>query len=241
MATTETEMIAYVRGSLGGNVTDLELTATDLSLCIAKAKMWYAMLIGQVNSAVIQVQGSTNEYAVPDDCDTVVEVAFSAPSEGSFWGWPLPSYNMTSMMSRSGTNAGTRSLMVTDVTQALQYMELVQRTASMDNDWHYDEARRLLVITPNGKDVTAVRIWYLSGTVDVTRLKIYEASLVQDYALAHAMEILGKIRTKYSEVPSSMGSTTLNGDLLAADAVALKQSLTEQLRALQPPALFITG
>lgn len=234
---TEAEIKLFVARTLGSGVIDMELTDLQLSDAVDAAKGWYAMLVGQMKSMVMTVSSAQTEYAVPDDCDFVVEVATNGNANASNWGWPLSTFNLNNMMPKYGRG----SSFIADITQSLQYFELVQRTASCDLDWHYDEARRLLVLTPTNQVASQMRIWYMTNVVDVTKLKYYEASLVREYALAHAMETLGNIRTIYGEMPSAAGGFTMNGDLLNANALDRKRSLTEQLLALQPPALFITG
>lgn len=237
---TEAEIRMYIRRALGNSTVDLELETDDLNDALDAAKAWYAAYVGQLKSDTVTLISETTEYSVPSDCDYVTQVVTDAVSRGIVpLGWPLSTYNFSWLFPGSGSGNG--SMAIADMVQGLQYYEQAQRTASADVDWFYDSARRILVVTPSGKNATRARIWYLTNAIDIATLRYSEIHLVRDYALAHAMEILGFVRTKYSEVPNAIGGTTMNGDLLVSEASDRKRTLTEQLLRMQPPASFILG
>jgi hypothetical protein len=228
---TDYDIIEFCKRTMGYGVVAVELTDDVLADAVEAAKNWYAMIIGQCKTTLIGVAAGTSEYAVPDDCDHVVEVVTDAADSSLSWGFPDIPVNLSTLLPPYGS--GSRYL--SDLTLTLQYLEMARRTTARDQDWQYDAVRRVLVITPPNGGASRARIWYMTSAVDVTLLKRYEYGLVQDYAKAHCMEVLSNIRSKYAEMPGAAGGFTMNGDLLSSNAAELKRSLTEQLRALQPP------
>jgi hypothetical protein len=235
---TESDIIAYVRRSLGYGKVDVELTDDHFADAVMAAKLWYAQIIGQAKSTTIALASGTSEYAVPDDCDAVIDVVSDVADSALSWGFPDVPVNLTPLLPRAGTGAGYMA----DLTQVLQYTGALRRTVARDQDWAYDEARRVLQIAPMNGAASQVRIWYVTSAVDVTKIRASEYHLVREYALACAGEVLGgAIRAKYVSAPGAMGEFTLNGDMMQSNATARKQELTDQLRKLQPPVGFVVG
>lgn len=56
-------------------------------------------------------------------------------------------------------------------------------------------------------------------------------SWMKDYALAHAKEILGRIRSKYDRYVSPGGGVSLDGQALLAESQQEKERLRESLRS----------
>jgi hypothetical protein len=61
------------------------------------------------------------------------------------------------------------------------------------------------------------------------------------YMVAQCMMILGRIRSKYSEVPGSGGKINLNGSELIGSAESEFAMLEEKVKLLVEPMGFITG
>lgn len=77
---TDSDIIAWVRRTLGGDVVAVELTADHYADAVEAAKDWYAMLMGQTKYTTLSLVGGVTEYAVPTDCETVVEVVLNQAS-----------------------------------------------------------------------------------------------------------------------------------------------------------------
>ena len=232
---TENDIVAFVKRTLGFGKEDVELTDDHLQDAVDAAKVWYAHYLGQTKSGTLALADGTTEYAVPDDCDHVVEVVADTTDSILSWGFSDIPVNLTPLLpSRGGGSA-----YLADLTEMLTYTGNMKRTVAREQDWTYDVARRVLVIAPTNAGSTRVRYWYLTSAVDVTKLKLYEFGLVRDYAVACAQEVLGNIRSKYAELPGAAGGFSLNGDMLTSNAMSRKAELTEQLLRLQPPTGFI--
>tara|TARA_Y100000310_G_C20665839_1_gene807413 strand:+ start:936 stop:2165 length:1230 start_codon:yes stop_codon:yes gene_type:complete len=65
---------------------------------------------------------------------------------------------------------------------------------------------------------------------------------IRQYTLAISMEILGRIRRKFSSIPIPNGEITLDGDALVGEAIekqqALKEEIKEELEKLSNPELL---
>jgi hypothetical protein len=228
---TDADIIAFCKRTMGDTTVDVELTDDHYADAVEAAKDWYAMLMGQYKTTLISLAAGTTEYAVPTDCEYVVEVVTDAADSSLSWGFPDIPVNLATLMPTMGS--GSRYL--SDLTLTLQYLEMARRVTARDQDWQYDPVRRVLAVTPPDGGASRARVWYMTSAVDVSLLKRYEYGLVRDFAKAHCMEVLSNIRSKYAEMPGAAGGFTMNGDLLSSNAAELKRGLTEQLRAMQPP------
>jgi hypothetical protein len=235
MALTEQDVQDYIRRKLGGGVICVELTPDQLQDAIDRAKLWMQQWVGHQKTALLTMTGAT-EYAIPTawGCETVVDVVFQLNTDSltDIWKWADVEVNVADIM------AVRPNYSYVDLVQRQQYLELGRRVLSGERSWDWDRAKARLVITPPPSAGETALVYYLADTIDVAYLKRYEAAVFQDYALAQAMETLGWIRTKFSEVPTASGSTTLNGDTLLSNAQQLIDKCEEKARALAPPMPF---
>jgi hypothetical protein len=237
MALTEQDIQDYVRRKLGDGVVCVELTDNQIDDAINRAKLWAQGWIGQGRAYLITFDGTT-EYVPPTDCESVTEVVFTMSGDSLFdmFKWAGVELNIAEFTMVRPPGGG-----YTDLVQHMQYLKLGQRVMSAERSWEWDRVRNRLVISPAPASGEKALIYYLAKTLDLTYLRSYEQALVQDYALAGSMETLGYIRTKYAEIPTASGSTTMNGDTLLGNASQLFDKLNEQARNLTPPLSFITG
>ena len=57
---------------------------------------------------------------------------------------------------------------------------------------------------------------------------------IENWALAEAMEILGRIRSRFGNLPGPNGSVTQDGDALKNESKAMKEELTKELNNFVP-------
>jgi hypothetical protein len=233
---TEQGIYDYVRRKLGAGVVCVELTDDQLADALDRAKLWMQMWVGQQKNAVLTGGGGT-EFALPTDCESPVEVIFAASSDSLFdtfrWaGVEVNASDLTTMVPNQG---------YVDIVQRMQYLELGKRVLSAERAWEHDRARNLLIISPAPAAGEQVILVYLMKTIALTYLKAYELQLLMDYTFALSMETLGYIRTKFAEIPTASGSTSMNGDTLLANAQQLMDKCEEKARALAPPIPLFVG
>lgn len=234
---TDYDIKQFVKRTMGDSTVAVELTDEHYADAVEAAKDWYAMLIGQAKVCTVSLISGTSAYAVPTDCETVVEVITDTADNLLSWGFPDVPVNLTTLMPRMGGSGHFFS----DLTLTLQYIEMGRRVVGRDQDWIWDPEQRVLYITPPDSGASRALVRYQTNFVDVSKLKRYEYALVRDYAVAHAMQVLGNIRSKYGEMPGAAGGFSMNGDLLLSNAQEQKNALTEQLIKLQPPTPPVFG
>ena len=236
MAMTEQDIYDYVKRKLGGGVVCVELTDDQLEDALTRAKLWMQMWVGQLGHYQFTFGGGS-EFALPADCETPVDVLFQAASDSLFdtfrWaGVEVNAADLTSMVPNQG---------YVDLVQRMQYLELGKRLLSAERGWEHDRARNLLIVSPAPSTAEQAILVYLKKTISLSYLKSYELQLCMDYTLALSMETLGYIRTKFSEVPTASGTTSMNGDTLLANAQQLMDKCEEKARQLAPPVPFFVG
>lgn len=233
-------VLGYIKRQLGHPVLCVELTDDHFEDAVDDAEIFLATHLGNTRSYDFTMTSGVSEYDVPNDCEHVVDVAFSEKRQNldlilnpSAFGDvnELP-YSYYSSTMGGGFNSG--------LYQFLQYNEMTQRTLSADNEWMWDRHRRKLIIQPNGNTGPA-RFWYLTTVCDYSHMPVQQYHMLRRYAIARAMYALGLIRSKYSSVPAAGGEVTLNGSELISNAQLEMSDLLEAARNLAPPPPFFTG
>lgn len=236
MALTEQAVHDYIKRKLGDGVVCVELTDDQLADAVMRASLWLQQWVGHQKATVITFTNGS-EVDLPADCEVPVEVVFEAQSDSLFdmFRWAGVEVNATDLMALS-PNQG-----YVDIAQRMQYLEMGKRLLSAERAWDYDRARRKLIVSPAPASGERVMVFYLASTIALSYLKGYEQQLLLDYALAQAMETLGYIRTKFAEIPTASGSTTMNGDTLLSNAQQLIDKCEEKARNLAPPIPLFMG
>jgi hypothetical protein len=62
----------------------------------------------------------------------------------------------------------------------------------------------------------------------------YSALWIENWALAEAMEILGRIRSRFASLPGPNGSVNSDGENLKNESKAMKEELTKELNNFVP-------
>ena len=140
-------------------------------------------------------------------------------------------------------NAGSGRLF-SDYVQFTQYWEQGQRLFSGENQWTYVEYDRTLRLMASASGIQGdiVYIGKLKPEFfDLSKIKSPEFRLIRRYAYAIAMENLSWIRTKYSDVPTAEGGTSLNGDQLNSQAEVLRLGCDEKIKRIRKPMSFRMG
>lgn len=236
MIRTEAEVKEWICRRFGSPVVNVELTDDQLDDAVTLAKEYWQMWVGQCKAVQMKLTGTT-EYSEADigvdDLDYVTEVVFSSPTDSliDFFAWADVEINpFQHVFSGEG---GYGSLV-----QYMQYREMGKRVVSADRDWEWDRAKRRLIVTPKNTQTPDVEIFYISRNIELSYLTSYEWRMFREYALSQAMKTLAHIRMKFADKPSAMGSFTMDGDSLYANAEGMEQQVEEKVRNLQTPVGF---
>ena len=236
----ESELKAYILRRLGEGRICVELTPQQVADSVDDAKLWLMLHMGgTLKQDTLTLTAGSNEYDAASDCESVVDVIFQKDANDFFDSFDFDGTTFTTWDFWYGPSAGGQGY-YSRLLQSYQYVEMAQRMLSSDNEWKWNKASRKLLIYPNSVGTT-VRYLYLSNDVDMSTISRRELYFLKEYSFAAAMEILGYIRTKYSEVPSASGSISLNGDTLLTNAETLKMNLEDKVKEHKRPLGFIVG
>lgn len=229
---------AWIQRQLGCDVIGVELSDDQLQDAVDDAQEYWQMWVGNVKAVTVNITSDV-EYpaaSIAEDVDSVVDVAFDrdANSFRDVYAWADVEINPFQYLYRS--HDGQSALL-----QYLHYEENAQRILSADRDWSWDRPRRTLIISPSGGSATKMMVFYLSRCFDYLKLSTYEWHLFREYCLGKAMMILANIRSKFDNLPSASGDTTLNGESMYANAEAKLLQIEEKMRQMQRPTGILVG
>lgn len=236
---TRDEVISYIQRSLGYPKSCVELDASNFDAAVEEAEIWMAAHLGIMREIEIDVTPGVTDYDLPSDCSEVVEVIYPGAYGNIPMAFPiegLDQYYMGQWM-RSGARYGG---MNSTIMQQLQHIETTRRTLGADPLYEWRVQGRKLHIGKVGSAGRAI-VRYGSNQIDYDYLNIQQLHMLRRYAHAQAMMILGRIRSKFSEVPASGSKVTLNGDALIASAENEIALLDEKIKNFQAPLGFTTG
>jgi hypothetical protein len=233
------EMLAqWILRRLGAPLLRVELTEMHLTDAIEDAKRWFSAKKGVKRQMLMQMSPGKVEYTLPDEVDTVLDVAFPvAPMDISmvFSPFVLIDDKVPYDVFAAPGSMGVYS----SFTQTLQYVETAKRILGAEPDWR-QEGRRLFIF-PVPKNDVALWVDFKTNIVTIDQLNERDHGLVKRYALAKSKLDLAEIRGKYDSVPGAQGSATLNtGTLRDAGNTELAQ-LEEEISLSGYPMGFIVG
>ncbi len=232
----------YIKRQLGEPIVDVELEDENLFDAIEEAMLWWNGIVGLLKYAQMDINPNGGEFDVPDDVQEVANVYFGTVRDRilDVFDWAGVELAPIGYGSYFSTPSGAYSY----IEQWQIYLEEGRKIVSVDPDWEYVRSTRKLRLFPGGQGGTGslgteILIRYETNTLDTAQLHHYEFDMVRRYALAHAMENLGHIRSKWVAVPSAQGETSMNGDILLSNAETIKGDLEERAKSYrQPPEFF---
>ena len=126
------------------------------------------------------------------------------------------------------------------------YQEMVGKMFGSFVQHHYDNATKTLTITQRPRsDTERVLLHTDNFRPDITLLRdIYSKPWIRDYTLAVSKMILGEARSKFSTIAGPQGGTTLNGEVLKQDGMAMMEKLDQEINNFIDggmPTSFIIG
>lgn len=236
---TVEELKKWILRRLGAPILKVELTECHLDDVVDEARHWFNAKKGVIKRAFMRLTPNQNEYPLPDEMDTVVEVVFtSQPFDFSMIYSPfiLLDEKVPYDVFAAPFSAGLYSTF----TQTLQYVEMAKRIVGAEQEWRQEN--RNLIIFPIPKDPSnALFVYYKTGIQEIEQLNERDHDLLRRYALALAKRDLGRIRSKYDSLPTAAGATTLDGNTLLSEYEADMERLEEEISQSGYPMGFLTG
>jgi hypothetical protein len=111
------------------------------------------------------------------------------------------------------------------------YQELVGKMFGSFIQFHYDNATQTLTITQRPRiDTERVLLHTNNYRPDIILLNdIYVKPWVRDYTLAVCKVMLGEARSKFGNIAGPQGGTTLNGETLKQEGMAMMEKLDQEI------------
>ena len=228
----------WVLRQLGAPVVKVQLTCEQLEDFVDDAQRWFSAKKGVKKRAVIPLQAGKQEYELDEQVDTVIDVNFPVPPLDLsliFSPFILLDEKVPYDVFAAPSSAGLYSSFV----QAIQSVQMSKRILGAETDWRQEG--RTLYIFPNPSASTAMFIEFKSNCFTIEQLNERDHDLVKRYSLAKAKEILGLIRSTYSQFPTAQGTVTLNGAALLEQAQREREQLEEEISLSGFPMGFMKG
>jgi hypothetical protein len=146
---------------------------------------------------------------------------------------------------QNGGSGGSGSGFLSDFYLALGYKDDMERTLGVNPTYEF-----VSHLQPNGSVKDCIRLYprpqnSIKIGVKFSRMltqdEVDSYTWIRKYALAWAKEQLGRIRSKFSSLPSPTGETSLDGNTLIAEAQTEKEALMTELIGLAEPLSFSIG
>ena len=254
---TRAAAIAWLKRSLGSGVVVVELCQDHFEDSFADAIRWYVGRKGIKRRAMANILSGVQEYSMPEDTDEVLEVWFpgvqidiiAAVNPYAFIDIDqLP----VAMQSVTGTPGGS---FYGSLHQILAHAETARRVVGSEPAWEYFKDTNVLHVTPRSQRGGLAIVRYASTTLgcdapvppattpvnDFAKIRVRHRELILRYALAKIKERLGRVRGKYTELPSAGGTKSLDGDTLLSESREEVTTLNAEIMELNEGVPFLVG
>jgi hypothetical protein len=240
---TESKVFDFVRTSLGAEDVAVELTDHDLKKCVDLAMLKYSRYNPLQNREAKFVPPQTLEgYDLPPFTYNVIDIQIQDPLR-IFETLNSQEFNLFNSwhLQRQGYSGGISN--AEEYALTVMWRELTQRVYSLEPDYYVDWDRQ---VDEGGDDETRVlpkKIYFFNPTGlqmrvsymalrprPLERVEPMDEDWVEEYALAHAKEILGRKRGKFRTIPNAGQPLELDGMSLLQEAKAEKAELTQDLK-----------
>jgi hypothetical protein len=235
------QLQTWVLRKLGAPLLTVELHPADLEDAFEDAVDWFIAKKGVVRSAHMEVSAGQVAYAPPEDLDVLIDVVLPAsPYDFSlvFSPYLLAGYEKVPWdVFAAPESAGLYS----SLTQAFQYTDTAKRVLSSDFNYMWDEARRLIILSPQPHISGTMVVSYKSNSLTPEQLSAFDHDMFKRRMLAEAKHKLGTTRSKYGGFPGAQGERSLDGADLKSEAKEELEALNEEIARSSFPVPFIKG
>ena len=235
----------FILLNLGYPAVRVELTQAHLDMAIKLALQIYSKYayeskrIAIVNAYPNKTSYKLQEIIPEDDYKRLLHIGKVIYNPNApllyfnyFFNLNVPFYStdMVSVFSLYPVDSGAYAILVATYTQ-------LQRTFGQEGSYHVDGDT--IHIHPRPRSATKFAVIY---SVLLNIDEVNDTYWVKEYALAHAKELLGRIRSKFDSYPSPTGGVSLDGDKLLSEAKEEKEALINQfLQSYSQPNWVYTG
>jgi len=239
---SEADMMKHIYLHLGGGVIDIHLQECHYKEAIEEAVRWFRAKKGIRKQFNLQVIPYQNEYDLPEDVDTVLEVVF--PDDYGGIGRVLDPFYLPGdgvPWSLGGMDSGGMG-MLSSYAQILQTVENTARVFGTEPDWRHEPGSTKLLLMPLFKRPGIAQVFYKSHTLVLEQLTERDNDLVKRYARAYAKKILGHIWGKYTDgFPAAQGNRSLNYSQMLQESDTEIEKLEDEISASAMPMDILIG
>lgn len=227
----------YILHMLGAPVIKLELDAQNLDFCVDQAMKIFEDYAGReyFQYYVFDAVPGKSVYEMPPEVGMIRNVfykevgnyAFQASDMGGAipieYFYPGGSYNSI----QGGLIDPIHPIWgrMGEWVLYKQYEQMYSRTSSALGGWEFLGGLNSIKLYPVPYRVQKVMVHYLQKNKDWAEV----TQAMQEGALTYAKEILGRIRSKYQNVPGAGGSVSMDGSTLIQEAREDRQKWFEDL------------
>ena len=235
-------MVNSILTRLGSGMIDVELTDEQLQKCIDLAE---AKLIQRGDAYVeeslvlLTLKKNQKEYILPDEIIEIQQIYRRGYGRafGSTGGQNMDPFAMAwTNVYMAGAINGVRTGGLVTYELHNNYLKTAGKMFGMYMNYSFNPNTHKLVIAENPRSDDEIIL--LHSYVDRAEYEVLQdrfASLwIENWALAEAMEILGRIRSRFGNLPGPNGSVSQDGDALKQESKAMKEELTKELNNFVP-------
>lgn len=235
-------MVNSILTRLGSGMIDVELTDEQLQKCIDLAE---AKLIQRGDAYVeeslvlLTLKKNQKEYILPDEIIEIQQIYRRGYGRafGSTGGQNMDPFAMAwTNVYMAGAINGVRTGGLVTYELHNNYLKTAGKMFGMYMNYSFNPNTHKLVIAENPRSDDEIIL--LHSYVDRAEYEVLQdrfASLwIENWALAEAMEILGRIRSRFGNLPGPNGSVSQDGDALKQESKAMKEELTKELSNFVP-------
>jgi hypothetical protein len=219
----------FIMNMLGSPTVKVELVDDQLQTAIDMAKSVFIKYLGREKYAYTMGKARQAEYEWPDDADSIMTVY----------------YRPASLSALGNINQALFSdfyLLATDLAVDIYespvtywcYMasrEMLEKTYGVWGSWEMIDFRRFRIYPLPYKD-QVIGIQYMSKDLDLSEDRY---NLLRKLALAYSKQMLGRVRSKYANIPGSNNNMlTLDGTTLLAEGTQEEKDITTYIISLVP-------
>jgi hypothetical protein len=234
LQTAQQEVFEYVKTNLGDGMIEVELDPKHYQVALERAINRFRQRSNnsvEESYAFLDLKENQNKYILPDEIINVREIArATVGTRGDGQGGTLfepfnLAYTNTYLM-RAGAAGGLATYYA-----FASYQELVGKMFGSFIQFHYDNATKTLTITQRPRiDTERVLLHTDNYRPDITLMKdIYVKPWLRDYTLAVCKVMLGEARSKFGTIAGPQGGTSLNGETLKQEGMAMIEKLDQEI------------
>ena len=243
------QVTEYIKAMLGDGMIDVELDPIHYNTAIDRAFAKYRQKSAnsvEESFAMITLEQDVNEYTLSQE---VIEVrqcfrrSIGSRTGGGDTGSLFEPFNLaySNTYLLSSSNMGGLATYYAFAS----YQKLVGKMFGSEINFTWNAATKKLTIMQRPRGEESILLWLYNSKPEFTILADpYSGIWIKDYALAQAKVILGEARSKFAQIASPQGGTTLNGDALKQEGLAAIEKLELEIAQYstgEKPMWFVVG